>query len=285
MTDFRADDWQPKPYGVANRLREAREATGLQQKQLAETLGWDPAKLSKTESGARTAVTAADVRAWAAATGMSDQSRDEILGLLASYKEREKSWRERMRHGRQSVQLEYARLYRDSTLFRIFQSCWVPGILQTPDYARQIFEDLNDLDPDTPRDIDADVQTRMARRQYLYDLGKKFEVIVWEPVLSNVIVDVPVLRAQLGFLESVIDLPNVRFGVLPLRARIHTAPQSGFVLYDDLGVTEDFVTDNPYHGAEAARFATVMNRFWNEALEGEDARRVIRHAAEQLPLS
>ncbi|WP_213004814.1 helix-turn-helix domain-containing protein, partial [Paractinoplanes toevensis] len=280
--DFRADDWQPKPYAVANRLREAREAANLQQKELAALLKWDPAKLSKTESGARTAVTADDVRAWAQATGMSDRDRDTTIGMLAQYKAAEKSWRDRMKTGRQAVQLEYARLYRDSTLFRIFQLAWVPGILQTPDYARQIFEDLNDLDPDTPRNVEADVQTRMARREYLYDLGKHYEIIISESVLRDVIVEPDVMRAQLARLETVTDLPNVRFGILPFGRRRHTAAQIGFAMYDDLAVVEDYVIDTPYHGEAAKRYAKVMDRFWSEAVEGDDAVQLIRAAAAAL---
>ncbi len=283
MTDFRADDWAPKPYAVAERLKSAREAAGLQQKDLAGILKWDPAKLSKTESGARTAVSAADIRAWAVATNLSALERDKILAMLEQYKASEKSWRDRMRHGRQAVQLEYARLYRDSVRFRIFQLAWVPGILQTPDYARQIFAGLNELDPGVSRDLNADVQTRMARREYLYDLGKSFEIIISESVLRDIIVDIDVHRAQMLRLELVLDLPNVRFGILPFGRRRRTAAQLGFVIYDELAVEEDYVIDIPYHGNAAQRFATVMDRFWKESVEGDDARALIRKAIADLP--
>lgn len=283
MTDFRADDQQPKPFVVADRLREARERAGLQQKELAAQLKWDPAKLSKTESGARTAVTDADVRAWASATGMSDEDRDETIDLLGRFKANEKSWRERMRHGRRSVQLQYNELYRKSTRFRIFQTVWVPGILQTADYARQIFIDLNELDPDTPRDVDADVQTRVARRDYLYDLSKSFEIILTEAVIRTLLADAPVMRSQLRKLEDALDLPNVRFGIIPQGRRVHTAAQSSFVMYDDLAVVEGFVIDNPYQGAQAERFAAVMERFWADAVEGDAARDLLRQAIADLP--
>lgn len=100
------DDQRPKPFRIADRLREAREAAGLQQKELGALLKWDPAKMSKTESGERTAVSAADVHAWAKATGMSDEDRDETLDLLARFKAHEKSWRDRMRNGRRAVQVQ-----------------------------------------------------------------------------------------------------------------------------------------------------------------------------------
>lgn len=283
MTDFRADEQQPKPFRVADRLREAREAAGLQQKELAALLGWDPAKLSKTESGARTAVTEADVRAWAQATDMSDEDRDETLDTLARFKANERSWRDRMRNGRRSVQVQYNHLYQTSTRFRIFQTVWVPGILQTPDYARQVFADLNELDPDTPKDIEADVRARMARRDFLYDLSKSFEVILTEAVIRMLLVDPPVMRAQLVRLEDVLDLPNVRLGIIPQGRRVRTAAQSSFVMYDDLAIVEGFVVDNPYQGAQAERFAMVMERFWADAEEGAEARRLLRAAISDLP--
>ncbi len=283
MTDYRADEQQPKPFRVADRLREAREASGLQQKELAAKLKWDPAKLSKTESGARTAVSEADVRAWAKATGMSDSDRDETLDLLARFKAHEKSWRDRMRHGRRGVQVQYNRLYQELTRFRAFQTAWVPGILQTPDYARQIFADLNELDPDTPKDIEADVRARMARREYLYDSRKQFEFILTESVLRTLIVDPQVMRVQLVRLEDVMDLPNVRLGILPQGRRIRTAPQSSFVMYDDMAIVEGFVIDDPYEGAQAERFTVVMERLWADAVEGDEVREVIRRAITGLP--
>lgn len=283
MTESRAGDQRPKPFRVADRLREAREAAGLQQKEIGNLLGWDPAKVSKTESAERTAVSEADVRSWARATRMSNEDLDETLDLLARFKANERSWRDRMRHGRRPVQVQYNRLYEELTRFRAFQTAWIPGILQTPDYARQIFADLNELDPEAPKDIDADVRTRMARREFLYDLGKKFEFIITESALRTLIVDPPVMRVQLVRLEDVLDLPNVRLGILPQGIRLHTAPQSSFVLYDDMAIAEGFVIDNPYHGAQAQRFADVMERFWRDAVEGAEARDLIRRIIADLP--
>lgn len=277
------DDQRPKPFRIADRLREAREAAGLQQKELGALLKWDPAKMSKTESGERTAVSAADVHAWAKATGMSDEDRDETLDLLARFKAHEKSWRDRMRNGRRAVQVQYNRLYQDLTRFRAFQTAWIPGILQTPDYARQIFTDLNELDPGTSKDIEADVQSRMARREYLYDQSKRFEFIITESVLRTLIVDPAVMRVQLVRLEDILDLPNVRLGILPQGVRLHTAPQSSFVIYDDMAIAEGFVIDDPYHGPLVERFAAVMERFWTEAAEGPAARELIRKVIADLP--
>lgn len=285
MTEFRADDWQPKPYGVANRLREAREAAGMQAKDLAAALKWDPAKLSKTETGARTP-TPADVQAWASLTGLNDSARDQILDALSRFRGEQRTWRDRLRKGRQSVQLEYNRLYKDCTVFRMLQIAWIPGILQTPDYARQIFANLNDFEGEPDKDVEADVAARMQRRDHLIDQSKSFEIIISESVLTDEIVDVPVLRAQLQRLLDVMELPNVRLGIVPQHGRRRkTALQVGFVIYDELGVIEDPVGQNAYHGEAAERLGRMMDHLWLEAAEGDEAKEMIRAARNSLAVA
>lgn len=282
MTDFRADDWQPRPYGVADRLREAREAAGMQQKDVAAALKWDPAKLSKTESGARTP-TPADVQAWAKVTDLSDDTRDAILQSLEQFRIEQRTWRERLRQGRRSEQLQYNQLYETHTRFRMLQIAWVPGILQTKDYARQIFTDLNDFEGAPEKDVEGDVAARWQRREHLSDLSKSFEILIAEAVLTDQLVDAPVLAGQLQRLLDIMDLPNVRFGIVPQHGvRRRTALQVGFAMYDDMAIVETYVTPTSYQGEAAERLARVIDRLWNEAVEGDEAREMIRAARRAL---
>jgi transcriptional regulator with XRE-family HTH domain len=285
MTEIRADDWQPRPYGVADRLREAREAAGMQQKEVAAALKWDPAKLSKTESGARTP-NADDVRAWAEVTGLSDARRDEIIDALARFRSEQRTWKDKLRQGRRAVQVEYNRLYRDCTRFQMLQIAWVPGILQTPDYARQVFINLNEFEGEPDKDVEGDVTARMQRRDYLNDLSKSFEILIAQSVLTDQIVDPPVLRSQLQRLLDIMDLPNVRFGIIPQQGvRRRIALQVGFAIYDELAVIEDPVTQTPYHGEAAERLSRVVAGLWGEAVEGDQAREMIRAARDGIPRS
>lgn len=281
MTDFRAEDWLTRPNGLAQRLREAREAAGMLAQDVATALSWDPAKVSKTENGKRTP-TPADIRAWAQATRLEDAKRDEMLAMIETVRALRSSFRDRMRYGRSALQGEYDKLYREGTLFRIFQTIWIPGILQVPDYARQVFVDLDEL-RETPRDVAPAVQTRIARQQYLNDLSKRFEIIVHESALRTMLADPEVMRVQLDRLISATMLPNVRFGVLPQMKRIHTAPQASFVLYDEMAVTETFVGETRYFTEEAALLGRVMDRLWDDTVEGADARDLIRAVIEELP--
>lgn len=281
MTDFRAEDWLTRPNGLAQRLRESREAAGMLAQDVAAALRWDPAKVSKTENGKRTP-TPADIHAWARVTGLEDAKRDEMLALLETVRALRSSFRERMRYGRSALQGEYDRLYRDSTRFRIFQTTWIPGILQVPEYARQIFTDLDQL-RDTPRDVEPAVRTRIDRQRHLTDVTKSFEIVVHESAMRTLVADPAVMHVQLDRLISATTLPNVRFGILPELSRIHTAPQASFVIYDDMAVTESFVGETRYFSEEAALLGRVMDRLWNDAIEGPAARERIRAVIDALP--
>lgn len=281
MTGFRPEDWLAKPHGLAQRLREAREARGMQAKEVGEALKWDPAKVSRTESGKRVP-TRADIEAWSEVTGLDEAKTAELLAMLEQLQSLRSSFRERMRHGRASLQNEYAKLYADTRRFRIFQVVWIPGILQVADYARQIFNDLDEI-TDTPRNIDADVQARMSRQQYLYDTEKTFEILVLESALRLLLVDPPVMHAQLDRLLSVIGLQNVRFGIVPMGSRLSTAPQNSFVMYDDMAVVEGFHGETRHFAEEASLYAKIMDRLWVDAVEGEAARQLIVAAQKLLP--
>lgn len=282
MTDFRAEDWLAKPHGLAQRLREAREANGMQAKELGEILRWDPAKVSRTESGKRTP-TEADLRAWAKATNLEKAKAEEMLAMLEQFHSLRSSFRERARYGRVALQAEYGKLYADTNYFRIFQTAAVPGILQVPEYARQVLTDAGSL-LDSPRnDVDAAVAERMRRQQALYDMDKRFEVILLESVLELLLCDPPVMRLQLDRLHSATALPNVRLGIIPLRVRLSTAPQNSFVLYDDMAVVETFIGETRHFSEEAAQYAKVMDLLWSEAAEGDDARTLITAAAKAVP--
>lgn len=260
---------------IKDRLIRAMENSGKTQRETGKALGWDEAKVSKTLRGNRTP-TAADIKAWAEVTGESDESRDETLRLLTELQAVRKTWKDRLRAGRAPVQLEYSKLYAESKYFQILQVGVIPGILQIAEYARQIFIDLDQATPDTPRNVDADVQARLSRAQYLYDLNKQFDILVTEAALRYAVADPQVMVAQLDRLISVTSMPNVRFGVIPLMMRIHTIVQTGFVVYDDLAIVEDPVDHTQYRGEEARILAGAMARHWSDAVEGEDARALIR---------
>ena len=92
------------------------------------------------------------------------------------------------------------------------------------------------------------------------------------------------MRGQLDRLQTVIGMPNIRFGVLPLgEGPLTVAPQNSFQTYDDVAIVETFLGESTHRDEEAQTYVRVMEKMWSEAVIGEDARRYITAAAQALP--
>ncbi len=272
------EEWQE----IGARLRELRLAAGLTGKQLADRHGWQQSKVSRIETGGQT-FTAADVQAWVEAAGAPAAVADELIAQLERTTSGHRDWKRRMRRGPAAVQASYTKLVADASFIAHFETVYVPGLLQTSEYAaRAIGEVAGMAEAPTP-DIAAAVATRMQRQQALYDPGKRFEFLLLEPVLRLLICPPQVMRVQLDRLQTVIGLPNVRFGIIPLGVELGTTPQNSFQLYGDTAVVETFVGEWTHRPEDSATYAHVLERLWADAVEGDAARRLIVAAQESLP--
>ncbi|MCO1595506.1 DUF5753 domain-containing protein [Micromonospora sp. RHAY321] len=87
---------------------------------------------------------------------------------------------------------------------------YVPGLLQTPDYARRILTEMVELHNLDIADVDAAVSTRMQRQHLLYDAGKRFEFLLAEPVLRWLLASPDVMAGQLDRLQTVVGVTSGR---------------------------------------------------------------------------
>jgi len=274
-------EWLTQPGGLAERLGTLRDAAGLTGKQLADALGWAPSKVSRIEKGRQTP-SAVDLDAWTRACNAPAAAERELLTLLEEYQAAHRDWKRRLRLGQAGTQAGYNELVRQSTLIRHFETAYVPGPLQTRAYAQRVLEEsarLHGLEVD---DLQASVDTRLLRGQWLYDTEKRFEFLLAEPVLRWRLCSRDVMREQLDRLQTVVDLSNIRFGILPMDVELTTTPQNNFVMYDDLVVVETFVGEREHRGEEAERYAAVMDLLWSEARTGREARHLIVKAVDVL---
>lgn len=275
------EDWLSQPGGLANRLHDVRTHARLTGKDLATRNNWQPSKVSRIENG-RQVPSPADIDAWVRACGAGPEAAQELLRLLDEVKTQHRDWRRRMRRGQAPVQASYNDLVQGSRMIRNFQTACVPGLLQTAAYARRVLDEmvtLHDLDVE---DVDGAVAARMQRQQFLYDTSKQFEFLLAEPVLRWVLCSPDVMHGQLDRLQTVIGMPNVRFGVLPMGVQLTTTPQNSFEVYDDLAIVETFTGETVHRDGQAARYAAVLDRLWADAVTGDDARRLIIRAADAL---
>jgi len=279
------EEWLTKPEGVATRLRALRVQAGLSGKDLADANGWAQSKVSRIENGQQMP-SAEDIQAWGRTSNADEETVRDLLRKREEARVAHATFRGRMRRGQARVQKSYNDLVRASHLIRHFETVYVPGLLQVPEYARRVFTEmvsLHDLEID---DVDAAVEERLQRQQMLYDSSKRFEFLLAEPVLRWLLCPPAVMRAQLDRLQTVIGLERIRFGIVPMGAQLATTPQNSFQLYvgkDAVAVTETFIGETWHRGGEAEAYGRALDRQWKDAVEGERARELIVRAVQALP--
>jgi transcriptional regulator with XRE-family HTH domain len=272
-------DFQQAREALGRRLRELR--AGQTQRELAALLGWPQAKVSKLETGRQTA-TPDDLTSWAQATG-HPQTAEELLARLQGLETHTRSWRRQLRAGHRPVQDVLTIEYEQTAEFRAWQGALIVGILQTPDYARNIFARYAELQQ-SPRDIEDAVRARVRRQELLYQPGRTFHVLMWEAALHAGVAPPNVLAAQLDRLASVIGLDTVRLGIIPFGAQFAIPPANGFWLYDDrLAIVEEWHAELWLNDAETV---SLYRRVWDtldkSAVYGTQARRLIARARAQV---
>ncbi|RBL87663.1 hypothetical protein DDE05_01890, partial [Streptomyces cavourensis] len=103
-----------------------------------------------------------------------------------------------------AITVEHAR----TTTLCIWENCLIPGMVQTPDYARAVFTRHAQL-MRSPKDTEEAVRARVRRQEALYDSGKRHRILMWEGALRALVCSPAVLAAQLDRLVSLIGLDTV----------------------------------------------------------------------------
>ena len=268
---------------LGNRMRALRHDAGLSAKDVAERLAWPASKLSKLEHG-RQAASAQDITGWAGAVGVPDGVRDELLADARSLRVEYDSWKRLQVGGFAGVQTASLPLQRATTRLRAFEVGAVPGLLQTTEYARNMFANLMRYRPELT-DIDEAVAGRLRRQEVLYEPGKTFEFLVTESALSAVLCPLLVLRAQLKKLLVLGGLNTVELAVIPAEARLPRMAGHGFWIFDDsLVLVETLSAELSLRDADDVElYVRHFERLWEVAETGDDARAVISRVLARLP--
>jgi hypothetical protein len=91
------------------------------------------------------------------------------------------------------------------------------------------------------------------------------------------------MAAQLDRLTSLIGMPSIRFGLLPLDRPMPYMPMHGFWLLDDVALVENITAEIRVEDAdEVAIFHKVTDRLWKIAVERDEARAVLMRVAQRI---
>ncbi|WP_420035068.1 Scr1 family TA system antitoxin-like transcriptional regulator [Streptomyces sp. cg28] len=279
MTDF-----QEARQTLGARLSELRAEAGMEGKDLAAKVGWQASKVSRIQNGKQTA-TAADVTAWAAAVGRPD-CEPELQGLRAGAELKHRTWKRQLSGGHAERQKLAIRETASTRLIRAFEVARIPGLLQTPAYARVIF-DSNAEFRGIPPTTDKAVANRMRRQEALYEPGKSFRFLLCEAALYHRSCPREVMAAQLDRLYGVVGMPQVDLSVIPFGAELRRTAAHSFWIYDRRQVIVETITEELWLTTDDD--IRLYERAWDwlseSAETGPTARRLIGRARASLDLS
>jgi hypothetical protein len=267
---------------LADRLRELRLDAGLTARALSAGADWHEAKTSRIESS-KQAPTESDIRVWCRVCRAPGRAVDLIAASRAAdsaYIE----WRRLNRAGMRHLQENKRPLYERTTSFKVYVSTLVPGLVQTPGYARALLSSIIAF-RETPNDVEDAVAARISRNHILSSPGKRFVFLLEEAVLRYGVGDAETMLAQLGHLMTVTALPNVRLGIIPL-----AAPQrpmwtvESFNVFDDATVHVELLSAQVTVTVpgEIVVYLRAFDQLARLAVYGADARTLIARAISHL---
>ncbi|MEV0375504.1 DUF5753 domain-containing protein, partial [Streptomyces sp. NPDC050636] len=155
----------------------------------------------------------------------------------------------------------------------------IPGFFQTAGYAEALIRSITNFQG-TPDDIPDAVAARLARSRFLYEGGHRFVVLIEEWVLRTKIGTAERMAGQLAHLLTVMPLPSVSLGIIPLGAERTVWPLEGFYLYDDHHTVVETLTAsiNVRQPRELADYTRAFTGLATMAVHGDAARTLIRAA-------
>ncbi len=266
---------------LGKRLRELRQRSGLTGKQLAESLAWPPSKVSKLENGRQTP-TDDDVHGWTQVTGATDEA-EALLASLHTLEVQHAEWRRQFKTGLSAHQNEISDLDARTKFFRAFEATVIPGLLQTPEYARARFAQGIAMFK-APNDINEAVRARAQRQEILYRPDKRFHFVLTEAALRFRLASPEVTLGQLDRLVSLSALPNVKLGIIGFETHHVVAPWHGFWILDhDRVMVETYSAElNLAQPQEVELYGQVFEQLAAVASYGRAARAIITSAIDHL---
>ncbi|MEU9589049.1 helix-turn-helix domain-containing protein [Streptomyces sp. NPDC048219] len=212
-------------------LRALRTSAGITSGEAARLVGWHQSKVSRIETGTSGAKPA-DVRLLLDAYGVDDRELRELLVVLAGSEDAggRHHWWHAYRGVLPPTYRDFISLESQASAMRTLETTVVPGLLQTPEYARAVTRAA--VDGLSDERLDTLVEVRLARQDVLRaDPPLELNAVLDEAVLRREVGGPGVMARQLTRLVEAARLPNVRLQVLPFTAGAHIGVTGPFVIF------------------------------------------------------
>jgi transcriptional regulator with XRE-family HTH domain len=196
---------------LATELRRLREAAGLTARQAAALLGVSPAQITHIESGLA-GVSEKRLRRLASHYACTDEKFVDALVAMAT--DRARGWWEEYRGLLPTSFLDLAELDHHALFRHEVAILFVPGLLQTEEYARAVFSSrVPEL---TSEELELRIRHRVARRVIIEGPSPiPYTAVIHEAALRIRVSDRTASKAQLARLLELSEADHITLRVIP----------------------------------------------------------------------
>lgn len=267
-------------------LRKLRERAGLSVTEAGQLLGIRQTQVSNMEAG-RVGVSPERLHAIAAHYACTDKALVEALASMPS--DRKRGWWEEYRELLPNPLLDLAELEHHATSVRESTTARIPGLLQTREYALEIFRQaVTEL---SPPDIEHRLSFRIKRQAILYreESPTPYEGIIHEAALRMKVGGSTIARQQLMHLLDMSECEHIVLRAITFDVGAY--PGSGqSICYAHGPVPQlDTVQLDQSHGAvyldaeaQLHKYRTLFQRIEAVALRPDETRDLIHRVMRDM---
>ncbi|SHM92012.1 helix-turn-helix domain-containing protein [Cryptosporangium aurantiacum] len=212
---------------LGSQLRRLREDRNVTREDAGYAIRASESKISRMELG-RVGFKERDVSDLLTLYGVTDGAeRDALLSLAREANQ--PGWWHKFSDILPNWFQAYVGLEAAASLIRTYEVQFIPGLLQTEEYARAVVLLANGNAP--KEEVDRRVQLRMERQNLLTRANApRFWAIIDEAVLRRPIGGRDIMRDQLEHLAKLAERPNITLQVIPFGYGGHAAAGGAFSL-------------------------------------------------------
>lgn len=268
---------------LSRTLRQLRRATGDPHMTLVEAAerlgkGYSYAKLSRIERGLNVP-TAAAVDAIARVYGASNATREHLVQLAEDVKASRRRIVLSRNPRRGEFQARIGRIEASSEQIRTFSPIVIPGLLQTAEYIRAVFNTTGE----SPEAISAAVSSRLGRQAILDEPGHRITILTTEGALGWAAGPPDLMTRQAEHIARTIrEKPAVRIGIIPFGETAEVFPVSSWDLFDERAVVPGILRNQVIlRDADVAPYVEQFEALAPLAAYDDEARAILARVAER----
>ncbi|HEY6786009.1 MAG TPA: helix-turn-helix transcriptional regulator [Trebonia sp.] len=207
-------------------LRRLRDLAGVTRDEAGYHIRASGSKISRLELG-RVSFKERDVADLLDLYGVVGEQKDQLLQL--THEANAMPWWQKYREVVPDWFQVYVGLEEAAALIRIYEVQFVPGLLQTEDYARAVV--VQGAPSLSPEEIDSRVAVRMGRQKlFSRENPARLWAVVDEAALRRPIGSRDVLAGQINRLIDATSEPNITLQVMPFKHGGHAAEGGAFTI-------------------------------------------------------